>query len=234
MAGVFGLLAVVGVVVLLTDSGRGDPPLWVEAPDPNTEALVGYETWLYAFLENREYDAAGWGRDVGDEFARVRDTGPYLDGVSYGTHEAVRVFYSPGVMRWLERGRNGEIPDGGMIVKEMFPAPAARYAAMTGDELDAELHLWAVMVKDSRGSRDGWFWAFYDSGEGDSPAQEVDRPGDPAFANALYPASGFGQYCTRCHSSAEAEMTFSRRRVMARGAGEAAGRIDGDPRPRDR
>jgi hypothetical protein len=30
----------------------------------------------------------------------------------------VRIFYSPGVMRWLLDGRRGTIPDGAMIIKE--------------------------------------------------------------------------------------------------------------------
>ena len=48
----------------------------------------------------------------------VRDTGPYIDGKYYGTHPAVRVWYSPGVMRWLANGRQGPIPDGEVIIKE--------------------------------------------------------------------------------------------------------------------
>ena len=58
----------------------------------------------------------------------MRDTGPWINNTYYGTHKAVRIYYSPGVMRWLTGGRNGAIPDGAMIIKEQFTPPAARYA----------------------------------------------------------------------------------------------------------
>ena len=61
-------------------------------PLPSTMALDEYETLLYDFLESKRYQEMGWARDK-----RVRDTGPYIDGVSYGTHPAVRIFYSPEV-----------------------------------------------------------------------------------------------------------------------------------------
>ena len=52
-----------------------------------------------------------------------RLTGPYVgkigSGESFGTHPAVRIYYSPEVVDWLCNGREGEIPDGAMIVKEM-------------------------------------------------------------------------------------------------------------------
>ena len=55
---------------------------------------------LFAFLNARRYVELGWLRDKG-----VRDTGPYINGKYYGTHPAVRVYYSPGVMSWLMGGR---------------------------------------------------------------------------------------------------------------------------------
>jgi hypothetical protein len=55
------------------------------------------------------------------------------------------------------------------------------------------------MIKDSKGSQDGWYWAeMWD-------AQCVDN-NNPPFA---VPYAGFGLYCVRCHASAEKEHTFT-------------------------
>lgn len=164
------------------DLGRpGDLPL------PGRLSVPAYEAKLFPFLEGRRYEELGWLRDK-----RVRDTGPYIDGKYYGTHPAVRVIYSPGVIRWLMDGRVGAIPDGEMIIKEQYPAPAARHEGKTEAELRQSLESWTVMVKDSSGSRDGWFWS--------NPAR-----GQKVVDNHRYPfeapISGFGQYCVRCHAS---------------------------------
>ena len=66
----------------------------------------------------RRYEELGWARDKW-----LRDTGPFIGGEYFGTHPAVRVYYSPEVIRWLEGGRKGRIPDGAVIVKEQY-APA--------------------------------------------------------------------------------------------------------------
>ncbi|MGB0176120.1 MAG: cytochrome P460 family protein, partial [Owenweeksia sp.] len=167
------------------DTGKPSP-----LPLPSTMPLDEYEKELYAFLDKKEYEKLGWKRDKG-----VRNTGPYVNGKMYGVHPAV-----------LKDGRQGAIPDGAMIVKVMYEAPAQRYAYMTmedvsdlsegGDHFDG----WTVMVKDKNGSKDGWFWSYY------APKQPVDALGKYPFD---YPNSGFGNYCIRCHASAEKEFTFS-------------------------
>ena len=114
------------------------PGYWKNAqpsglPLPSSLPLVDYEKRLYAFLLARTYTKLGWAVDRG-----VRDTGPFIRGHYYGTHPAVRIYYSPRVMYWLtgnpddwregkESGkakpkepREGPVPDGSMIVKEMF------------------------------------------------------------------------------------------------------------------
>lgn len=154
-----------------------------------------YQRWLYGFLGSREYEKRGWAQDKG-----VRDTGPFIGGRSYGTHNAVRIFYSPEVMTWLTGGRKGELPDGAMIVKEMFRPPAARYDSLGADSLRALVSGWAVMIKDSAASKDGWYWSYYD--------QSV-KPDDPNKYPYDYPNSGIGLYCVRCHASAASELTFS-------------------------
>lgn len=164
-------------------------------PLPHTMTSEEYQALLYRFLAKREYIRLGWAPDK-----YVRDTGPFIDSTSYGTHDAARVWYSPEVIVWLEGGREGRIPDGAIIVKEAFDPPAARYSGMPAAALDSAVRSWTVMVRDSSGSKDGWYWSFY------MPGQPID---DPATYPYDYPNSGFGQYCVRCHASAESEFTFS-------------------------
>ena len=185
-------LLALGGVVLTRDSqpeavvakDLGKPS---DLPLPGSLPLAQYEEKLFAFLNNREYVKLGWVRDKG-----VRDTGPFINGTYYGTHPAVRVYYSPGVIRWLEGGRVGPIPDGEMIIKEQYPAPAVRHHGRSEEQLWAGLESWTVMVKDSAGSHDGWFWSNPSKGQ-----CVVDNHKDP-FDHAI---SGFGLYCIRCHAA---------------------------------
>jgi hypothetical protein len=174
---------------------RGKPnPL----PLPSTVPLADYEKQLYKFLDDRVYDDQpghlGWDVDKG-----FRDTGPFVDGVARGTHPAVRIWYSPKVMEWLLGGREGKIADNAVMVKEMILPPSERYEEWSDKKLGKAVRMWTVMVKDSQGARDGWFWTFYIRG------QEIDSHEYPY----KYPESGFGNYCARCHASAEKEMTFA-------------------------
>jgi hypothetical protein len=177
---------------------RGENCLGVEQrslPLPSTvpaSQFVEYEKRFLAFLQRGEYRKLGWCVDKG-----VRDTGPFIEGVYYGTHPAVRIYYSPTYMRWLTGGRQGTIPDGAMVIKEQYPPPAARYAGLTDAQLPAASD-WTIMYKDAGGSKDGWFWAeFFDGMTFD----------DDQFP-FQYPWAGFGLYCLRCHSIAEREHTF--------------------------
>lgn len=176
-------------------------------PLPHTISLQAFEKQLYSFLDARQYETLGWVKDKG-----VRDTGPFIAGEAYGTHPAVRIFYSPEVYAWLKAGRPEDqpIPDGAMIVKEMYTPPAARYDGLTGAELEGAISGWTVMVRDASGSKDGWFWAYY------APGEEVDTNQYP-FS---YPNAGFGQYCVRCHASSEGSFTFSSLRNIEGEPGE--------------
>lgn len=183
---------------------------------PSRLSVSEYESKLFDFLNQRGYVKLGWLPDKG-----VRDTGPFIAGRYYGTHPAVRVYYSPGVIRWLMNGRIGAIPDGEMIVKEQYAAPAIKHRGKTEKELWESLESWTVMVKDSSGSHDGWFWS--------NPAK-----GQCAVDNHQYPfahpLSGFGHYCIRCHAatqspgtepgSAANEFTFASLRNVAGFPGE--------------
>lgn len=151
-------------------------------PNPSEIGTGKYEKMLSAFLEQGCYKK--WVSD-----SQIRNTGPFINGVSYGTHPAVKIYYSPEMWDWLKvKNRAGEIPDHAMIIKEMFPPPAKQDSKLTG---------WTTMVKDKNGSFDGWFWSYH------APGVVSTNP------NIDYPDSGFGLYCVRCHASAEKELTFS-------------------------
>ncbi|HSU15014.1 hypothetical protein [Longimicrobium sp.] len=150
-------------------------------PLPSTVGEQAYEALLNGFLDAKCY--RGWVHD-----REIRNTGPFVDGRNFGTHPAVRVYYSPRAWEWMTaKHRQGRIADNAIIVKEMYTPPAAPDAALEG---------WTTMVRDSAGAFDGWYWGYH--GVNDTPP--------PALA---YPNSGFGLYCTRCHASAESELTFS-------------------------
>jgi hypothetical protein len=152
-------------------------------PLPTTvppERLADYEKQLLAFLQAGTYVKLGWCGDKG-----IRDTGPWITDTYYGTHKAARVYYSPGVVKWLTGKRTGTIPDGAMIIKEGFTPPAMRYA----DTDPPPVGDWTVMIKDATGSRDGWFW-------GELWTQPSLMPFDDHRYPFNYPATGFGIYCT--------------------------------------
>ncbi len=219
----FPLALTLGGVCLLSRTppapeGTGAPEWGLPSglPLPSRVPPGQYEEALFAFLNARRYAELGWARDK-----RVRDTGPYVGGKYYGTHPAVRVYYSPGVLRWLQGGRAGAIPDGEMIVKEQYAAPAARHRGKGEQALWGSLESWAVMVKDSAGSHDGWFWSNPTKGQ---------CVADPHRYPFDHPTSGFGHYCLRCHAATQSpgagpadaanEYTFASLRNIAGFPGE--------------
>lgn len=204
LACLLGGVLVLSALPQLLDAARAaavQQPAGADAPGDCPKALPLPSTFLPGrlpvfqerlarFLQCRQYAQLNWAEDKG-----VRDTGPYVGGSYYGVHPAVKIYYSPQVVRWLKDGRKGTIPDGAMIVKEQFPPPAGRYRTAAPPPVSD----WTVMIRDSKGSADGWYWAeIWDKQCADN--------NDPPFAvrNA-----GFGLYCVRCHASAERELTFS-------------------------
>src|SRR5262249_13574816 len=104
------------------ESGLPLPSRFAKENDPAV-----FHSLLAKFLAGETYETLGWCQDKG-----VRDTGPFIDGTYYGTHPVVRIWYSPSFARWLVGGRQGEVPDGAMIVKEQFDTPpAGQYAGWT-------------------------------------------------------------------------------------------------------
>ncbi len=150
------------------------------------EAMERYTRSMWAFLNGHEYRALpGWTRDqqwrfTGAVVARAPRSGPISSGLAIfneGTHPLIRIWYSPGVARWMERGSVGPIADGEMIIKEMvWMSPAVtkiieslglaedrvdRAVSVQEIPQDYEVNSWATMVKRRGGSYDGWYWGSY-------------------------------------------------------------------------
>ena len=157
------------------------------------------ENTMLAYLKTYRYQHLGWCVDK-----YVRDTGPYTHGQYYGTHPAVRIYYSPEMMRWLLGDRKGVPDDGAVVIKEQYGKPAAAFTGLGENQLKP--NDWTIMVRRSSASRDGWFWA------------EV-YPGLP-FSPVQYPNGGFGLYCLRCHGSANDATTFASTRNIKGFAGD--------------
>ncbi len=182
-----------------------------DLPRPSSMSVNQFEAILFEFVNQRRYVELGWMQDKG-----VRDTGPFVDGKYYGTHPAVRVFYSPEVMEWLTSDRTSPIPDGAVIIKEQFEPPAARYEGQDESQLVESLGSWTIMVKDSEGSHDGWFWS--NPGRDQKVVNYYQYPFEE-------PYSGFGLYCVRCHASTKSpgetnEYTFASLRNIQGFAGQ--------------
>src|SRR5258708_31104908 len=83
-------------------------------PRPSDLGAKKFEKLLNSFLDQGCYRS--WIAD-----SQIRNTGPFIGGASFGTHNAVKVFYSPEAWDWLkQRNREGQIPSGTTIVKQMF------------------------------------------------------------------------------------------------------------------
>lgn len=151
-----------------------------------------FERQVLGYLSSYKYRDLGWCVDKS-----VRDTGPFIGGVSYGTHTAVRIYYSAQVIQWLRDGRQGAIADGAVIIKEQYggAAPAEKYDGWNDSQLRPTD--WTFMIRKAGASKDGWFWG------------EVWTTPAMSTSPTQYPNAGFDLYCLRCHASAEKEYTFS-------------------------
>jgi len=182
--------------LLNTDKGEPAPP-FLQDPPPISELDMKniYDLGLRAFLRERTYAMElDWSRDM-----NWRLTGPYVgnigSGENFGTHPAVRIYYSPEVIDWLCNGREGEIPDGAMIVKEMHSIDESLDIELSKEgciviTADVEPSSWTVMVKQSGESLDGWYWGNY-SVEPDPPkfAWQIGNP--PIFDSSAVTSEEF-------------------------------------------
>src|SRR4051794_731003 len=56
--------------------------------------LPDFQAQLKSFLTSRKYKTLNWCEDK-----KFRDTGPFINGVSYGVHPTVKIYYSPSVIK---------------------------------------------------------------------------------------------------------------------------------------
>ncbi len=153
---------------------------------------------LTSFLNDLCYQKENWQHD-----AQVR--------TSDGVHPFVRVWYSPALFDWMTvENRQGPVPNGAIVVKEMYVT------------LTAPLTEWTVMVKDSNLSWDGWYW-----GDLVNPSpKDPNAPPEPANNACAEPQvlfNGTGLYCLNCHASAIANSdTYSSTAFLASGSGSVA------------
>lgn len=224
---------IVFILLLSSNVHAGEYGTSPKLPLPSSLPLVDYEKILFPWIAKREYEKLNWRHDKS-----IRDTGPFLNGQFHGTHPAVYIYYSPEIMEWLvdrESGIDKPIPDGAIIVKEMYTPTAGIYAELKRikgkavyDELRPKLISgYTVMVKDSKASADGWFWSSppVPTPENYSCANSVPTIPETVvahldtFQNNKNPNSTAGKYgvrdsgyglpCLRCHASAKDELTFS-------------------------
>ena len=154
-------------------------------------APAEYQGALAVFLEDGGH--RGWCQDFYPRSNNIRFTGPLIGDKAFTTHARVRVYYSEEVVRWLESDRAGEIANGAMIVKEMYPAPTT--VAGTADEPTG----FAVMFRDNTKSHDGWFWFLYY------------LPGNVTTGGIPFALGQYGNsFCLSCHASTDSTMgTFA-------------------------
>ncbi len=184
-------------------------------PLPSELPLLDYEAALYPFIAERDFAAMGWTRDKS-----WRDTGPFVLDTNYGVHPAVRMYYSPEILEWLEAGRTGPIKDGAIVIKEMATPPSAIYneyremlTYMQPDDpakVEAEMLTyirkdgalnWTVMVKDAALSHGGWFFA--------SVGQDAKIDDFTAYPYTPPTGSAGDGTCMRCHASSAKELIFA-------------------------
>src|SRR5262249_51889006 len=133
--------AIAAIVLTQLFNLRSPATLAAASPDSGPCAPLpaasspGFERLLERFMNAFCYQKQNWEHD-----AQIR--------TSDGVHPYVKVWYSPSLWNWLTGGgREGNVPDGAILVKEQYVS------------LTAPLHEWTIMVKDQTGSWDGWYWA---------------------------------------------------------------------------
>jgi len=153
----------------LTADGGQPLPMNLRTPPPLSmlDDKNIYDFEMESFLRNRDYAEGGldWLHDLG-----WRLTGPYVgpigNGLNFGTHPAVKVYYSPEVIDWLCGGRIGAVPNGAMIVKEQHGIDESLNITINDQgcmEIGADLRptSWTVIIKSNEASNDGWYWGGY-------------------------------------------------------------------------
>jgi hypothetical protein len=150
---------------------------------------------LTKFLNNLCYQREDWQHD-----AAVR--------TSDGVHPFVKVWYSPEIFTWMTvNQRKGPVPNGAVIVKEMYASPTA------------PLTEWTVMIKDSDLAWDGWYWGDLTNPSPRNPNAPPKPPPGGGCAEPQVLFNGAGLYCLNCHASAILQQdTYSSTEYLAQSA----------------
>ncbi|MBZ6078420.1 cytochrome P460 family protein [Microvirga puerhi] len=196
----------------------------VRKPSQFTLDVYQQKLGIYLRAYCHRNPGSGWKTDK-----TIRDTGPFTAalkdekwvGTYHGTHAPVVIWYSPEMYAWLKVNRPADehiaptnpapVPNGAMMIKEMYPAPAAACRGIDVSRLQPTSGA-AVMVRDNQGAHDGWFWGWF--------GWKGWEPDWPAQAGNGYPNMGFGQYCVNCHASAKDNFTFAALRNIKGEAGK--------------
>ncbi|MBV1859842.1 MAG: hypothetical protein KUG77_15630 [Nannocystaceae bacterium] len=146
---------------------QGKSPLGPPQPLSQLKDKNAFDKSMAEFLNSGEYSKKlGWEHDE-----HWRLTGPCVGETndrceeSYGVHPAVRIWYSPEVIDWLCAGREGALPDGSMIVKEMHSLASGlkigvdAKSCMSIQDAPMEADSWTLMIKRKSEAFDGWYWA---------------------------------------------------------------------------
>ena len=150
----------------------------------------------------------------------ARDTGPFVTtfadgkftGRSLGTHQVARVWYSQEMFDWMAVNRPADereapanpppIPDGAIMVKEMWPSPASLYTGQCFDCMAPGSSGAVIFIRDSQSFSTGWFTGWWGAGG------RIDWPA--AASNPLTSMGDGGQgFCLNCHGSTTPGSTFA-------------------------
>jgi len=197
------LLAVALFAFLGLQSGEPEKPVAFPLPPPTEIGAEKFSSLLNTFLMQGGYE--GWKQDL-----KPRTTGPFIvhpsgEMENRGIHgsAAVKVYYSPQVWDWMQKNRVGVIADGGMIVKVLYARDVKDPTKFSEDPTN-----FSIMVKDSKGSWDGWFY---------SDGGPLQKPTHDHAAKFFDPNAGFAISCINCHASADnPEGTYSSTRNLTR------------------
>ncbi len=163
-------------------------------------------------------DAYAWphdrtARDTGPFFAQIMGdeaTGFSIKPKAITTHVVARVWYSPDMHAWMLKNRPANeadaptnpdpIPTGAIVVKEMWPSPAAQFAGDCFDCMKPGSGA-VIFVRDAESFSAGWWVGWWGDG--------YKRSWPPAASN---PLTGMGdggqQFCSNCHASTQPGNTF--------------------------
>lgn len=174
-----------------------------------SEWMAGY---CYRRASDGRYD---WAHD-----ATARDTGPFITSFvdqkfsakTFSTHQVARVWYSPLMYQWVAQNRPKVpadaplnpplIPDGAIMVKEMWPSPMAAYGAECFDCKAPSANGAVFFIRDSKSFSTGWFAGYWGNGA------QLDWPAAPS--NPLTAMGDGGQgFCLNCHGSTQPGNTFA-------------------------